>query len=300
MGGSIYETVQGTYRKYNHWPNPYSNMVKNISVLACEDTWQAKVEMFVAGFGNWAFSTFVPQPTELFRKTITGSYKCGFYLGLKWKSPIDVVWADDSVSTMLLEVTRPVTTGIFYLWAVESLWSALSTWSSLVYASEICDADRNECLLKFGGGDFFGTDAFGDCTGYEELWDPNGWYTPPGAPVSYFIGFLEAHAVGKVTAVGENVTDLTIALHGLGWPTAPAVSEAHIGPMSSGETRTFSLDASIAVSNNGAVAVGAIYKATGSGLAHIHVEVTRFTVHNSPSQPERPCKDWSPGGGVIG
>jgi len=38
----VWQTVQGKNPKFNHWPNPSKLIIKDLEVLACGPTWQAK------------------------------------------------------------------------------------------------------------------------------------------------------------------------------------------------------------------------------------------------------------------
>jgi len=148
---SVWEQAAGEYFKHpTRWPNPFANQVKRMDVLACEDTFIARIQMATLGFGNWAWGTFVPSPTEIFRKTLTGGYKCGFYGPLKYGSPLDLVWQDGRTSAVLGEILRPVTTGLFYLWATETLFGALQTWSTLLYKMDMCDTTGQETIMRSG------------------------------------------------------------------------------------------------------------------------------------------------------
>lgn len=199
--------------KYHSWPNPFRNAVKRIDVLACEDTWQAKVEMYVAAFGSWFWSSFVPSPVELTRKTLTGSYKCGFYMKTKFRSPLDIVWKDGRTSQMLMEVLRPIATGLFYLWAAETTFEAMSTWSSITYAMERCELENNECLLRDGlspmpQGLHSGNSAF-----MSAIWDPRSWGVLPDGAIDCGESYrVTVFACGYIQPEGHAIEDCKIEL----------------------------------------------------------------------------------------
>jgi len=195
----VWEKVKDNPRKWSHWPNPLTNMVKKIDVLACENTWQAKVEMWAIGLANFFWTNFIPSPVELTRKVTMGGYKCGFYLPIEVKSPLDIVWKDGRTSQVLLEISRPITTALFYWWAAETAWDALSTFSSLLMKEELCDLDKNEVLLRDGDLLIPGSlhDFDSGAALYEEIYDPDNRYEGAG----YFIGeqgfqSVTAHAFG--------------------------------------------------------------------------------------------------------
>jgi len=195
--------------RWNHWPNPFDNMVKKIEVLACEDTFQAKLEMLGIGFGNWFWSSFIPSPIELTRKTATGSYKCGFYSKLKFKSPLDIIWRDGRTSKGLGEIIRPVTSGLFYMWAASTAWEAMSTWTSMVYAMEMCEADNRECLLRDGNGTFPVGTTEGNPALYTVMHDPQGVYGDPGGFINVGqTSSVNTHAYGYLVANGHEVSNI--------------------------------------------------------------------------------------------
>jgi len=246
MSNWIKETGQHVI-KYHSWPDPFRNTVKKIDVLACEDTWQAKVEMYLSAFGQWFWSSFVPSPVELTRKTLTGSYKCGFYLKTKFRSPLDIVWRDGSVSQMLMEVFRPVTTGLFYLWAAETAFEAMSTWTSIVYAMERCDLENNECLLRDGlspmpQGLHSGNSAF-----MSVIWDPRGWgVINDGAIDCGASGHVTAFACGYIETNGHTVNDCSVALYN----GTNIIAQVDLGNIGAGDVKPWSVSYDGAIASN--------------------------------------------------
>jgi len=200
--------------RYGRWPDPFRNMVKRIDVLACEDTWQAMFEMYAIGVGNWFWSNIVPGPWEITRKTFTGGYKCGFYFGTKWRSPLDIVWRDARTSRALGEIVRPVTTGLFYIWAAGAVWDALSTWHSMQLAMEMCDLDQNVTLQRDGGGPMGighneGAPAFATV-----MYDPKNRAQPNNMETAYPFGFCswKAFAVGYFISQSATFTDCRVGI----------------------------------------------------------------------------------------
>lgn len=200
--------------KWNHWPNPFTNQVEQLEILACTPTTQAKIKMAGIGFGNWFWSSFIPSPVEIVRKTVTGSYKCGFYMkGLKPGSPLDIVWRDKRTSKMLGELVRPVTTALWALWATETVWSAMSQFSSIVYMMEGCDNDQYTTMLRDGVGTFFIGYNQGGPALYTEMYDPLNRYTFGGGALNVFKkSNVTTSAYGYMDPRGHVMLDVSVGV----------------------------------------------------------------------------------------
>jgi hypothetical protein len=223
------------------------------------------------------------------RKTLTGSYKCGFYLGVEFKSPLDIVWQDGSASRMLLEVVRPVTTGLFYMWALSSLFEALSAWQTIVYAQQMCDLTRNECLLANGNGSFYTNGGTGDPGFYTPLWDPNHWHSPFGASISIPVAaFVTGDAYGYVRSTINNVTRMRISLIGPGHGTDnPLDYKEYAGfPNNTTESWDFHWSGQLGV---GELGIRVDVTMDAPALAHLDIFVTRLTVRESPVPDNPSC-----------
>jgi len=150
---------------WSHWPTPYNFQTK-ITQLACEPTWQAKIELYATGFAWWFWTNIVPSPVEITRKVLLDSYKCGFYLPIKVKSPLQFFIGKGGV-TFLAELARPITTFAFYWWVASSIFAALDTYHTVQILEEECQTQGFACLLGPTGAAFF----------------TNGIYEGPGMPV---------------------------------------------------------------------------------------------------------------------
>jgi len=156
---------------WTHWPSPY-NFQAHITQLACEPTWQAKVELYATGFAWWFWSNLVPSPVELTRKLFLGGYKCGFYLPIRFKSPLTFFIGQGGV-TFLAELIRPVTTFFFYWWLASSLFAALDTYHTVQMLEDEC---QNEGFFTLLGGAETSVNSSGDYegVGMQVLSDPFG------------------------------------------------------------------------------------------------------------------------------
>jgi len=264
--------------KYHSWPNPFRNGVRQIEVLACEDTWQAKITMFKNAFGFWAFDSFVPSPVELTRKFALGSYKCGFYLPVRIPSPLNIIWADGSVAQMLLEIARPVTTGLFYMWAMETAWSALSTWSSIQYAMEMCEQDRYGCLLRDGSAPMINGEHFGGPAFSEIIWDPLGVADPNDMAIAIEeTSNVRANAFGYAECRGHTINSITIALEDSNGPLAT------VGPFSGSGSDVIPWSIEWAgVHDAGAIFIVAYWNIEPAGIISAELVGTRLTVNQRP------------------
>lgn len=208
-----WESELGKTVKYGRWPNPFRNMMKSIEVLACEGTFEAMFSMYTLAFANYFFTTFVPGPWEIARKTFTGSYRCGFYSRFRLKSPLDIVWRDGRTGRALGSILSPVTRGAFYLWAGGAIWDALQTWTSLMYAQEMCDWDGNTTVLANAVAPIQNNPTSGGVAFAEVIYDPRNRADPNVCEVvvQYEVKW-QAHIVGYIIANSEQITNCNVGI----------------------------------------------------------------------------------------
>lgn len=295
---SIWKGASGAWdefkdRGFKSWPNPFDGMMKDIQVLACQDTWQARVKMYGITFADWFWTNIVPSPVEITRKTITGSYKCGFYFNTKWGSPVDIPWEDSAVSEMLLEITNPAVTALFFIWAGETAFDAVSRAQSIAYAMEKCDDDGLECLLMDGLGEAFAGGApNGTPNAYTVLQDKHHRYASPGGAIDFTRpGWLELSAWGKMLTAGCDVFHSYIGFAAgdeiLGGPEA----EFKQGFVPSGTTTKWHITWAGDV-DAGSFRINWDVANNAVGLAHASIIVDRWTVVWHPTKPKRGCTPW--------
>jgi len=288
--GELKEFKKNGYRK---WPDPFRNAVKSIEVLACQDTWQARIEMFALGMGQWAFSSFIPSPTEIVRKTLAGGYKCGFYSKVKWGSPLNLLPGGDA-GVAFGEMFRPVATGLFYIWAASTVYSGLDTWQSLIYQMTMCGLDHDECLLATGTGDLYGPTPEGSPGFYTELYDPLHIYASPGGGVDlYEDKAVRMNAIGNFSAGGGTVDWVEIYFIKGGIspiPASPVFRAEGLGPGS-----IIQWDLSYGGQQTpGTFGIFVRASQNHSGLAHSRIDVARWTItYRDIEQPET-CMVWTP------
>lgn len=208
-----WESELGNTVKYGRWPNPFRNLVQDINVLACEDSWQAMFKMYAYGFGNWFFSNFIPSPYELTRKTFTGSYKCGFYSRIRIKSPLDVIWKDAGASRVLQGALRPVTTGLFYIWGMQTALDAIQTWSTIQYAMEMCDWDGNTTTLSEAIAPIQTNPSTGGVAFAIVVYDPRERAIPNDCIVRVPTECKwQAHVIGRIVAGDERINNISVGM----------------------------------------------------------------------------------------
>jgi len=280
-------------RGFRSWPNPFDGMVKDIKVLACQDSFQAQVTMYGTAFANWFWTNVVPSPIEITRKTLTGGYKCGFYFGVEWGSPIDVVWKDEKIGQMLLEISKPFTTTLFYMWAASSLLSGLATWQSLMYAMARCGVDHDECLLVDGSGEYFaGGASLGTPGFYSTLQDPRHMYASPGGAVDTFSrGHLNLNAYGSVYAGSCSVEHCEISFMAGTTILGGGTAKVNIGALEPGDVVPFSLSFSGEV-DAGAFRINGDLINNAVGLQRSTIFVNRWTASWSPGPRQHNCTPY--------
>jgi len=152
--GSIYETVQrkagiaANPLRLPTWPNPV-NYIVDFDELSCDETWQGTIKFAVAAYAAYAWATFVPSPAEIFRKTLTGGYRCGFYFMPKFKSPLRLFISEGGVK-LFAEFIRPFTTALFWWWVAESVYGAFATWQTVMHRAERCIESHCSTQEKLG------------------------------------------------------------------------------------------------------------------------------------------------------
>jgi len=276
---SMWQSVQGASKsagKYTSWPNTFKNWVKKVDILACEDTWQARVEMWGVAGAHWAFSSFIPSPVEITRKFVAGSYKCGFYFTRGSGSPLNLIWHDGRAATVLLEMAKPFTKALFYWWAAETTWSALDTWQTIIHKGEMCDALGHETMLMNGVGTFPGGshDALGSAGLYEVLYDPMHRYGALGGGVDIDpVQAVTASAHGYIAAQGSTLTNVEV------WIAMGNQATAHalVGSVPPFTATPFSVSWETGAFA-GNVSVWFSCHVEGSTILPNRIDVTRFTV----------------------
>jgi len=199
--------------KWPKWPNPFSGIIKETDQWSCEHIQQNLIFFQSAALLNFWWTNFTPSPVEQTRHFVLGQYKCGWLWRPKLKSPIDVVWKNDKLSAVLLEIAGPFTKALYWWWATETAFAALDQAQTLIYQDEICEANGNECLVRDGNGTVPGTPGHrvGDPGLYTTMYDPRGHYPFGGAHIDNLEpSNVKANAVGRFEPAGCDFRNITM------------------------------------------------------------------------------------------
>lgn len=278
---------------YKKWPDPTKNWAKDMKILACQHTFQARVDFFALGAMTFFWNTAVPQPNEIIRKTVTGSYKCGFYFGMRFPSPLELFF-DPRTVKVIAEMLRPAVTGLWFMWAAGSAWDALSQWQQMMGMIEDCEDLHGECLLKEGIGDLYTQDPEGSPGSYTEIYDPYNLYQSPGGAIVLNIPRgVQMDAWGYFSTGGG--TTHWVEIYFIKGGTVPIPGSQvwraeNLGPGSvvewmlsySGEQQT------------GAFSIYIRAEQDHIGLAHSRIQVDRWTMTTWEGPANLPCSGYNP------
>jgi len=143
---------------WTHWPTPM-NFQARITQLACEPTWQAKIEMYATGALWFFWTNVIPSPVEITRKLFLGGYKCGFYIPIRIKSPLNF-FIGAGGTQFLAELAAPITRALWMWWVASSLFSALDIWQTVTMLEDECQTNGFNVLLANGGGAVNGSGSY--------------------------------------------------------------------------------------------------------------------------------------------
>jgi len=206
----VWETVSkgaGKAIKFQQWPNPI-NAIANISVLMCNrDYWIAEVEFIGLAVANFFWTNFVPSPRELERKTLLGSYKCGFYLNDGFRSPLESLWGR-GVQKALVEIANPFVTALWYAWAASAAIDALAVWQTIMFPQAFCDPFRGNYL--YTGAHAFASSGISDgSVGLGTLaYDPNHYGNAFVADMSVPPGVTTMNVYWSFDAAGPGFSEI--------------------------------------------------------------------------------------------
>lgn len=190
----VWDTISSGGKKvaaFNHWPNPF-NYVTNAQVLMCNDQyWLAEFAFFGAQVVNMFWTDFVPSPREIERKAFTGAYRCGFFLDVGIKSPVEIVFGQGT-SRMLAEIAEPFARGLFYMWMTQVGIDALAIWESVLFPQLACLPNIGDVLRQGDVGTITTGDNGGSIGLGTKLYDPHHYNDSTGplmtcGPGSYSI-----------------------------------------------------------------------------------------------------------------
>lgn len=223
---SVWTSMLGAYQQIPRWPSPFRGQMRRLRVLACNDGWLADIEFNGRIWGQFLWTDFIPQPTEIIRKSVTGSYKCGFYLDIEVKSPLDIIWKDESASRFLAKLAHIPVTGLFLWWASETAVDALSTWSTVALLEAQCK-DPDATASMFLGSTFTGVDGPGAIAGYAERWGNHAYSDPAVGSLTPGTAGGTVHGYGTFQIANREVDTVMVGYTPsdpvTGFPTDPVI-----------------------------------------------------------------------------
>jgi len=202
---------------FSYWPSPF-NFMKDARILLCnQDTWMAEFQFAFDLIAYFFWTQLIPSPRELERKAFTGSYRCGFYLDVNIKSPIEIVFGQGT-SRMIGEIAAPFARGLFFWWAMGAAFEAAAIWQTLMFPELLCDPFIGDVARKndthvVPPNYIDGVPGLG-----EEIYDPHDWCAPFGPVVLLPPGGHRVYAAWLFNAGPTGMTNIQT-----GWQVAGVV-----------------------------------------------------------------------------
>jgi len=276
---SVYEKAQtvgqgiGNPLGLPSWPNPVNSMV-DFNVLACKDGWQAYIEFAAATFAATAWQTFIPNPSELFRKSLLGGYKCGFYFLPRVKTPMNL-FIGEGGTQMLAEAVSPFTRVLFWWWVATSVYSGFRAYQTVLHKSEQCENDNCECLLQNGKAPYSGTGIWTQALFMQEISDTCNKYPGAGSAVNV-TGSYSAAAAFKpdLTNMGPHTVECAILEDGV------PIKTVDYGDSNSKQGAYRILNVRMGHTTGEAHTVSAEIRDVGNHNPLTGVDIDRFTVNS--------------------
>lgn len=284
--------------KWTKWADPFKNGVKKFEQVSCEGEDTFDIETWLPVVGSWFWTSFIPSPVELTRKTVTGGYKCGFYLGVRFKSPLDIIWRDGSGSRFLARVVRPTATAFYYMWMAQTYYAALSTWQSLIYRGYSCEGQNDSVITADGAANITiegpgnGAMPFG-----LSIFDPNLWHTGFGSVIEVpGAGNTTCRAYITVTSLGVTLSNLRMRLI-LDNGSIQIVADSQVASLAPNEQVTYALEGNLA--STGPSHWTILMDWTGMTkqfpLSRVELRLSRAFEKYSPGELPSTCAVWTPG-----
>lgn len=262
------------------WPR-FANFfpwVKNAIVLSCSPNLLVKFELATDLIGHWWFSNFVPQPSEIVRKFLTGKMKHGYFFLPDTPSPLDIIWTNSEASELLAELTGPLVTGFYYMWLMQTSITAMNTFALLPLLFAGCPDNLDDTYLAEGNASFAGNPFHGAAVFYDVIQDAHNRYQDPGATVLLPVGPANSFAAGTFFALGNTLTNVEVYMGGVTIPEFVVP----IGDLNPGETKDWSITWSYNLPIPYGLGVAFRGNITHAGLAAPEVLVTRWVTNTSP------------------
>jgi len=274
--------VQGSTNPlgFKNWPNPM-NYITGINVLQCQNGWVAEIIFATAAFANFFWTSFIPSPSELFRKTFFGGYRCGFYNKAIKFAPMDILWGQGT-ARMLASIASPPVTAVFYWWVSETAAGFLAVWSSIIFREELCEDDPYDAAAVHTHSGLMVNDIEGYLSLGEIVYNHTGLMEPGG--VRYEVppdDYWTARAYGLLLAAPGKSGTVRVAIR---TTDGTEVSSTTL-QLGNTEDLKWSLGAS-GQAGGGGTGVGVFVALTGlspTGLPGVRVETAYWACSSDPN-----------------
>lgn len=267
--------------KWPHDPELFP-FIKDIRVLACEKDLVVQIENIGRLAGHWWYSNFVPQPSEVVRKFVTGKTKKG-YFGLPLEfAPLDIIWTSGKATKIVASIAGPLAEGLYYIWLEQLALSALQTTQMIGLLFTACPDTADETLLADGLAVTFVGSGIGSLPLWQTIQDPLGRYNAPGATLTAKGNWCNMHMMGYVHAASEHIASLDIDL------TNQGISFAHVelGELLPGTITPFHIFGSCGTTNPATISNRFTKNVISSGASGATYVGTRLTFNSNFLNPE--------------
>lgn len=266
--------------KWPKFPSPFP-WISDVRVLACEKDLLIEIENIASIAGQWVFSTFVPQPSEIVRKFLTGKTKKG-YFGLPLEfAPLDILWTSGDATKILATITAPLAEGLYFLWLQQTAVTALQSAQMVGMLFEACPDSSDETLVADGLADTFTGSGSGGLPLWTTIQDPHGRYNSPGANMTTKGHWCNMSIHGYVHSASEDISSMKVQFTKQGVMFA----ELDMGHLTPGTITPFSLSGSTACNPTDLVANNFIKVVASHGVAGAQYIGTRWTMNSNPANP---------------
>lgn len=192
------------------------NWVTDIRVLVCNDqTFIVQIKLAFAMTMHMFMTNFVPSPREVERKFFTGGYRCGFFLNVKVKSPVEILFGRGT-STIIAEVVRPFITPLFYFWLQQTVMTSLSMFTTLMFPMAFCEEAVGAGLRKLDRG-FLGQGHSEGVPGLGTfIFDTYGFLSLGASIVQFPPGYWSVYVAWFVDPSGSQISNLKLGINLVG------------------------------------------------------------------------------------
>jgi len=272
---SFYKSLHSN--KWPKFPNPFP-WTTDIRILACEKDLLIQIENIGTMVGQWVYSTFIPQPSEIVRKFLTGKTKKG-YFGLPLEfAPLDILWKSGDATKILATITSPLATGLYYLWLMQTSITALQTAQQVGLLFSGCPDNGDETLLADGLAVSFIGSGSGSLPLWTTIQDPHGRYNAPGADMTAKGHWANMSMHGHISSQSEDIASMTVEL----LVDGVSFAKTEVGAMAPGTVKTFAISGSTHTNTNSILLNKFTKVVNSSGASGATYVGTRWVMNSNP------------------